>query len=298
MSELEKLQAKNDALQVDSQLTKDIDKVLGGGSPLRKSTAKPLEVSNDEDSSSFTEIYGADLVTPVGKKKPASPSTLNPMNPNVQVPVSKAPETADRYAKAKVKLLTNQMEELTELKKKMEEQNRELTRQLKTERTENKSLNKRIQTLESELRRGGGGGGSASKRRTASMDSASGEDLTQEVAMLKKDLETAERIGKQADASMKTKDTQLKRAAETITRLKTQVEELQLQLQTGVSGDKAKIEELEARVKILDKQRAELLDGFRKQMKLIDILKRQKVRKYLFFSININLIFKIHLYRH
>jgi len=30
-------------------------------------------------------------------------------------------------------------------------------------------------------------------------------------------------------------------------------------------------------VKVLEKQRAELMEGFRKQLKLIDILKRQKV---------------------
>jgi hypothetical protein len=44
-----------------------------------------------------------------------------------------------------------------------------------------------------------------------------------------------------------------------------------------VSGEKSKCEALEARIKVLEKQRAELIDGFRKQMKLIDILKRQKV---------------------
>jgi hypothetical protein len=30
-------------------------------------------------------------------------------------------------------------------------------------------------------------------------------------------------------------------------------------------------------VRVLEKQRAELMEGFRKQLKLIDILKRQKV---------------------
>jgi hypothetical protein len=38
------------------------------------------------------------------------------------------------------------------------------------------------------------------------------------------------------------------------------------------------VEELAARVRNLEKQRADLVDAFRKQMKLIDVLKRQKAR--------------------
>lgn len=41
-------------------------------------------------------------------------------------------------------MLTKQLEEGLELRKKMEEQNRDLQRQLKTERDENKGLNKRF----------------------------------------------------------------------------------------------------------------------------------------------------------
>jgi hypothetical protein len=48
--------------------------------------------------------------------------------------------------------------------------------------------------------------------------------------------------------------------------------------QSGTDADRARASAAEARVRVLEKQRGELMEGFRKQLKLIDILKRQKVR--------------------
>jgi hypothetical protein len=47
--------------------------------------------------------------------------------------------------------------------------------------------------------------------------------------------------------------------------------------QSGTDADRSRATAAENRVRVLEKQRAELMEGFRKQLKLIDILKRQKV---------------------
>jgi tetrahydromethanopterin S-methyltransferase subunit A len=50
-------------------------------------------------------------------------------------------------------------------------------------------------------------------------------------------------------------------------------------VQVDGHGDKSKLDEAQSRIRTLERHREELVDAFRKQMKLIDILKRQKVRR-------------------
>jgi nucleoid-associated protein YejK len=53
-------------------------------------------------------------------------------------------------------------------------------------------------------------------------------------------------------------------------------------LKESLDQEKAKIEHLLAENKRLEKQKNELMNGFKKQLKLIDVLKRQKVAKRWF----------------
>jgi hypothetical protein len=56
----------------------------------------------------------------------------------------------------------------------------------------------------------------------------------------------------------------------------------------GIGGERTKLEEADVRIKQLEKQKSELIIGFRKQMRLIDLLKKQKVRLHIISYYNIS----------
>ena len=59
--------------------------------------------------------------------------------------------------------------------------------------------------------------------------------------------------------------------------MKTHVSELTDKGDGDDKSERARADAAEARVKVLEKQRLDLIAAFKKQMKLIDVLKRQKM---------------------
>lgn len=198
-----------------------------------------------------------------GIDQPGSPNTIAPAAPDAKL----------KYMKTREKVLSKQLEDANELRKGMNEQILDLQRQLKVTQEENKNLKKRIQILDIEGKR------NLSRKPTneKEKDNNDKEELIQEIAILRKDLQTAERIAKQGESMKKEKEVQLKRATEAISKLKAQVTELEGKIQGQGINDRTKADSTEQRLKIVERQRADLIAAFKKQMKLIDILKRQKV---------------------
>jgi hypothetical protein len=178
---------------------------------------------------------------------------------------------SERYQKAKIRMLTQQAEESKSIRKKLMDQTADLQRQLKFEREEKKKFVKRIQLLETDNRR------QNNMKATSSKNEPDVNLMEQDIALLKKDLATAERIAKSADGDKKARDLQLKRASETINKLKAQLTTAQAASKDTSVTDQDRMEALESRNKVLEKQRNDLVEAFKKQMKLIDVLKRQKV---------------------
>jgi hypothetical protein len=70
---------------------------------------------------------------------------------------------------------------------------------------------------------------------------------------------------------------------ETISRLKAQINDLQVSSQQNALVDRSVYEASEQKIKVLEKQKSDLINAFKKQMRLIDILKRQKVVQPYFY---------------
>lgn len=235
------------------------------------------------------ESFGADPTTARSLKStartgPAFGGTRRggPPSPGGATPPPSAPDAQARYAKAKVKQLEAAMTESEQVRLKLNEQLAETKRLLIAEREENKKLKNRVKLLEIENRKvaggtrrpgSGAGDGEAGAGGARGGDDAQIDSLKQEIDLLRKDLATAERLAKAADASAKAKETQLNRTAEVIARQKKQLSDQGSHDAGSREAERARADAAEARCKSLEKQRADLVAGFKKQMKLIDNLK-------------------------
>ncbi|XP_013794875.1 testis-expressed protein 9-like isoform X2 [Limulus polyphemus] len=98
-----------------------------------------------------------------------------------------------------------------------------------------------------------------------------------ECKTLKKELEVIKHDQKQADLAKKATETQLKHALENLEKYKSELQQERGKIkEITETGDK-NLEDLKENNQILKKQKAQLLEAFHKQMKLIDILKKQKM---------------------
>ncbi|XP_059714279.1 testis-expressed protein 9 isoform X2 [Haemorhous mexicanus] len=104
------------------------------------------------------------------------------------------------------------------------------------------------------------------------------EDLANTVfECRKKELESVKRAQKQAAATQSATEVRLNRALEEVEKYKAELNKLKQSNKDVANQELKMIEELKTENKKLQKQKGELIAGFKKQLKLIDILKRQKM---------------------
>ncbi|XP_050823952.1 testis-expressed protein 9 isoform X3 [Gopherus flavomarginatus] len=103
------------------------------------------------------------------------------------------------------------------------------------------------------------------------------EGLQQQLTAVEKELENLKRIQKQASTRQSATEVRLNRALEEAERYKMELNKLKQSNKDIANQEHKKFEELKIANKRLEKQKGELMTGFKKQLKLIDILKRQKM---------------------
>jgi hypothetical protein len=135
-------------------------------------------------------------------------------------------------------------------------------------------LNRVISTLQDQF----------DKSKKLNMETKSKLDTTEvELNSLRKECEQTKRQTKKQQQDQTQTDTKLNRALEEAERYKQQLTKMQQTTKDVAEQDKKKIEQLTNDNRRLEKQRLELMNAFKRQLKLIDILKKQKVNICLLF---------------
>ncbi|KAL4216658.1 Golgin subfamily A member 2 [Mactra antiquata] len=188
-------------------------------------------------------------------------------------------EAQIRFLKAKLRVMQEEMDRLgQEINKKDEE---------------NSTLSLRVKELEEErgrlTRTNAGQTQQIDKFKKLAEDSKSKTDsLETQLAGTRKELEQLKRSQKQQTSTQSATEVRLNRALEEIEKYKEQLSRSKTSSRETADQEKRRVDQLLADNKRLEKQKNELMAGFKKQLKLIDILKRQKMHveaaKMLSFS--------------
>jgi chromosome segregation ATPase len=173
-----------------------------------------------------------------------------------------------RYQRAKIRVMQQEMEQVSADYK-------ETGRQLSEERQQHKKdceqlgvLQRRLKSQDTEVKK---------QRKRADFTARKLETAELELAAVKKELEVALRSRKADRGDISTKDVRLNRALEELEKFRSLLNERQSQERDKQADVKGELDRLARENKKLEKHKTELIAAFRKQAKLIDVLKRQKL---------------------
>ncbi|XP_026864721.1 testis-expressed protein 9 isoform X2 [Electrophorus electricus] len=173
-----------------------------------------------------------------------------------------------RFLKAKLRVMQEELNRLSHECNKKDDENAVLCRKLKEVEDERARLQKSYNMQQTQLEK---------HRALAEEAGKNSDSLRQQVTTLQKELEGMKRAQKQAASAHSAMEVRLNRALEEAEKSKTDLSKLKQSSKDSANQEQHRIEALQTENKKLEKQKAELVMGFKKQLKLIDILKRQKM---------------------
>jgi len=181
---------------------------------------------------------------------------------------SEAIHTTVRFQKARIVALQEELDIAVAKLTERERSGAELDRELKATAEENRKLQRGHQNSSVVTEK---------LRKQVGQLELKLEDSETQNRELKKQIETLSQSLKKSEADHKTKDARLLRVTDDMERYKASVKELKSTERDRQTGDRKETDRLLHEVRKLERQRTELLNGFKKQNQLIDVLKKQKV---------------------
>ncbi|KAL3992953.1 hypothetical protein ACER0C_010227 [Sarotherodon galilaeus] len=177
-------------------------------------------------------------------------------------------EAQIRVLKAKLRIMQEELDQISCEYYKKDDENTKLSAKIKELEEDRARLQKTVSIQQTQIEK---------HRALAAESNKKCDGLQLEVSGLSKEIENLNRSHKQAVAVHSTVEVRLNRALEEVERLKTQLNKMKQEKKDKITEEHQSRENLLAENKMLKKQKAELIMGFKKQLKLIDILKRQKM---------------------
>ncbi|GAB1605867.1 testis-expressed protein 9-like [Argonauta hians] len=186
------------------------------------------------------------------------PSTLNEVGSDAII----------RFLKAKLRVVQEQVESLLKQCDKKEESISQLNQEVKQLEEERNRLQRTNANHVTQME---------NYKKLMEDSKLRIEGLETQTAIQRRELEEIKRTYKKENSSHKATDVRLNRALEEMEKCREQLQKTKAEAKDQSCNDKKRIEQLMMENRFLEKQKNELMTGFRKQMKLIDILKKQKM---------------------
>ncbi|XP_031557631.1 testis-expressed protein 9-like [Actinia tenebrosa] len=208
-----------------------------------------LEDEAKDESFITTTSYADDGILPTGAEDMGSEATI-------------------RFLKAKLHVMQEEMDRLSSECSNKDDQLGSLQGQVKELTEEQSRLQKTNTSLQSQIEK---------HKKLYAESKSKNDSLEQLLSSTKKELDSIQREQKQFVSNKNATEVRLNRALEEIDKYKTALHKAKTSSKDSSDQDRRRLDQILAESKRLEKQKNELMTGFKKQMKLIDILKRQKM---------------------
>ncbi|XP_077420774.1 testis-expressed protein 9 [Vanacampus margaritifer] len=169
---------------------------------------------------------------------------------------------------ANIKMMQEEMDQLLSDRKKKDDENNKLNTKIKQLEDDRIKLQRTINIQQTKM----------DKLKASESEATLKCDSFQlQVSALQKEMEKLNKTSKQGASSHNTVELRLTRALDEVERLKSELTKTKQMNKDKINEEQQTRENLVAENKQLKKQKGELIVGLKKQLKLIDILKRQKM---------------------